>query len=340
MEAAKAVANKATAKAAADMAADKAAADKAAAAKAAADKAAAAKAQQEAEDAQLAAALAASLAVSGPVPPPPPPSLAGRVKRWGDGLEAPAAGSRHFVPQGFEVGDVVVAFPTFVDEPRVYLSAAQGAVCARYHELKDLQLPGWVRLSLVAGALGHGMAGIQKALEFTEGEPWLWATEFENVHETWTFAEPRLTIGGKEYRDSEAYYQAQKPVPFDAQVWDAQRVGVMRTALAAKFAASGEARALLVASHPHRLLSIKSDRFWGFDPALGGQNMLAVLLTEMREGYVHNGAALVARLEHSDAGVRRSVVETLCQLEPGTLAQGPGTSGGSRARARSPGRQS
>ena len=93
-----AVADKAVAdKAVADKAAaDKAAADKAAAAKAAADKAAAVKAQQEADDAQLAAALAASLAVSGPSPP----SAAARVKRWGDGLEAPAAGSRHFVPQG------------------------------------------------------------------------------------------------------------------------------------------------------------------------------------------------------------------------------------------------
>ena len=70
-------------------AAAKAAADKVAAA--AADKAAAAKAQQEADDAQLATALAVSLAVSGPVQPPPPPSLAARVKRWGDGLEAPAA---------------------------------------------------------------------------------------------------------------------------------------------------------------------------------------------------------------------------------------------------------
>ena len=61
----------------------------------AAEKAAAAKALQEAEDVQLAAAIAASLAVSEhPV---------ARVKRWGDGLEAPAAGSRHFVPQGFEL---------------------------------------------------------------------------------------------------------------------------------------------------------------------------------------------------------------------------------------------
>ena len=76
----KAVADKAAAdKAAADKAAaDKAAADKAAAAKAAADKAAAdkaaaAKAHQDAEDAQLAAAIAASLAISGPVTPSPPP---------------------------------------------------------------------------------------------------------------------------------------------------------------------------------------------------------------------------------------------------------------------------
>ena len=51
-----------------------AAADKAAAAKAAADKAAAAKAQQEADDAQLAAALAASLDIPGPVTPPPAPT--------------------------------------------------------------------------------------------------------------------------------------------------------------------------------------------------------------------------------------------------------------------------
>ena len=63
-------------------AAAKAAADTAAAKAAAAKAAAAVKAQQEADDAQLAAALAASLAVSGPATPPipctptPPTSLA------------------------------------------------------------------------------------------------------------------------------------------------------------------------------------------------------------------------------------------------------------------------
>ena len=38
-----------------------------------------------------------------PPPPPPPPPPAPRLKRWGDGLEAPAAGARHFFPPGFEV---------------------------------------------------------------------------------------------------------------------------------------------------------------------------------------------------------------------------------------------
>ena len=64
---------------------------------------------KEVEDAQLAAAVAASLDVSDSVTPPPllptllTPHPVARVKRWGDGLDAPAAGSRNFVPQGFEV---------------------------------------------------------------------------------------------------------------------------------------------------------------------------------------------------------------------------------------------
>ena len=57
----------------------------------------------------------------------------------------------------------------------MYLSAAQGTVYARYLLLKDLPLPGWVRLSLVVRALELGTAGMAKTLEFTEGEPWLWA---------------------------------------------------------------------------------------------------------------------------------------------------------------------
>ena len=187
------------------------------------------------------------------------------------------------------------------------LSAAQGTVCAKYLELKDLPLPGWVRLSLVARALEHGTAGMSKTLEFTQGEPWLWATEFENVHETWRFAEPRLTIDGVEYEDSEAYYQEHNPAAGDwSETANEQRVEVMCTALDAKFAASGEARALLVASHPHRLLSIKRDRFWGFDEELGGKNMLGELLTQLRKGYVSEYASEVKQISQVNVvGKRR-----------------------------------
>ena len=47
--------------------------------------------------------ILADPAGTGPITPPPPAPAAARVKRWGDGVEAPAAGARHFVPQGFEV---------------------------------------------------------------------------------------------------------------------------------------------------------------------------------------------------------------------------------------------
>ena len=61
------------------------------------------KAVKEEEDAQIAAAIAASLELSGPPPTLPMPHPVARVKRWGDGLEAPAAGWRDIVPQGFVV---------------------------------------------------------------------------------------------------------------------------------------------------------------------------------------------------------------------------------------------
>jgi hypothetical protein len=47
-----------------------------------------------------------------------PSAGAGRTKRWGDGLEAPAAGTRHFVPPGFEVSrDVAQSIAMFGHTP-------------------------------------------------------------------------------------------------------------------------------------------------------------------------------------------------------------------------------
>ena len=56
----------------------------------------------------------------------------------------------------------------------------------------------------------------------------------------------------------------------------------MRTAIRQKFLHHAQLKKLLVSTHPHPLLSIKADRFWGFDARKGGENMLAKLLMELR----------------------------------------------------------
>merc|ERR1719473_1803971 len=110
-------------------------------------------------------------------------------------------------------------------------------------------------------------------------------------------------VDGTRWRDSESFYQAQKPVPFDDEVWTAARVNVMRTALRAKFAACAEARELLLSTHPHPLVSIKGDAYWGYDAVRGGDNMLAVLLMELRAALVAGGPALAGALAPGPSAV-------------------------------------
>jgi predicted NAD-dependent protein-ADP-ribosyltransferase YbiA (DUF1768 family) len=85
------------------------------------------------------------------------------------------------------------------------------------------------------------------------------------------------------YEDNEAFYHAQKPKPFDEKVWQECRAMVMMRGIRLKFAACPHARALLISTWPHPLLSIKRDTFWGFHPVDGGSNTLAVLLMQLRD---------------------------------------------------------
>ena len=206
------------------------------------------------------------------------------------------------------MSDVVATLPEVLDEPRIYLSAAQAEKCRQYPRLSNLVLPGWVKLSLVSDALGFGKAGIDSALQYTQQVPWLWATEFENVHSTWNFVEPHITIDGQEYKDSETYYKAeQDKLPFsraNGVIWDSKKVKVMTRAVTAKFNNSAEARQLLISTHPFPLLSIKNDSFWGFDARYGDQNMLAQknmlaqILMDLRQKYVNGELVSGAELAH------------------------------------------
>eukprot|EP00756_Hemistasia_phaeocysticola_P005968 Hpha_TRINITY_DN13600_c0_g1::TRINITY_DN13600_c0_g1_i4::g.122494::m.122494 len=169
-------------------------------------------------------------------------------------------------------------------EPYVYLSTSQVDRVTRYPVLAPLapRLPGWVPQRLIAQALGHSSAGMRNAVAEV-GRPYVWATEFENVHGVWAYREPRLNIDGEEYDCSETYFHRQKPKPFNAKEWGARRVDVMRRGVRAKFRGDPALRALLLATGSHPLVAVKSDRFWGFDPNVGGENMLAKLWVEIRE---------------------------------------------------------
>eukprot|EP00928_Gymnodinium_smaydae_P056139 TRINITY_DN39568_c0_g1_i1.p1 TRINITY_DN39568_c0_g1~~TRINITY_DN39568_c0_g1_i1.p1 ORF type:complete len:215 (+),score=26.95 TRINITY_DN39568_c0_g1_i1:47-691(+) len=191
------------------------------------------------------------------------------------------------------------ALPDTLDEPYIYLSGEQRSVVRKYSLLSDLEaeLPCWVPQRRIACALGFDDSGMNLALKELRGRAYVWATEFENVHTLWRFQEPSFEIRGKVYASSEIFFHSQKPEPFDKQLWDGvdgqegRRVGVMREAVRAKFAQSSELRALLIATNPHPLLSVKGDSSWGFDPRRGGENMLAKLLMELREELVHEQRA-------------------------------------------------
>ena len=171
------------------------------------------------------------------------------------------------------------------NEPYYYLSQEQRSICEHLDALHSCvpHLPCWVPHRIVSNALGYGEMGIHNALQRSDfDQPYVWATEFENVHSTWNFDEPQIIVDGIQYNGSEDYYHSQKPFPFDSQLWHRQRDDVMKTAVYHKFTTSTLLQDLLLSTHNHPLLSIKRDGYWGVFPSGEGENKLAVLLMELR----------------------------------------------------------
>lgn len=196
------------------------------------------------------------------------------------------------LPITFANEAAVAHLPGTLAQPMIYLSLAQATALHRLPSttaaLQFTALPAWVQQQRIGFDLGmmsgvNGPARHRRALlEHTGGRHHVWATEFENVHDTFDYDEPELQIDGRWYVDSESYYQAQKPIPFDEAVWARARDAVMMRALRAKLAARPELGTLLLATGDHPLLSIKNDSYWGFDADLGGRNRLAELWMELR----------------------------------------------------------
>ena len=202
--------------------------------------------------------------------------------------------------------------PSTLTEPLLYLSLEQATVL-RAKGLDDMvpELPGWVSQERVSRAL-FGERGAQLVLDTAQHVgTFVWATEFANVHATFAFTESPITVDGERYAGPEAYFQLQKSFgtpsheaakaamktitnPDEAWAvgrvhglradWEQAKVEIMRTAIRAKFTQSTELRALLLSTGAHPLVQLKpDDQFWGSGRNGRGQNMLGVLLMELRD---------------------------------------------------------
>mmetsp|Transcript_6107 Transcript_6107/g.14938 ORF Transcript_6107/g.14938 Transcript_6107/m.14938 type:complete len:332 (-) Transcript_6107:63-1058(-) len=182
-------------------------------------------------------------------------------------------------------------------------------------------LPGWVPTRLVARALGYSTAAIEAA-ECRHGNNYAWCTEFENVHSTWTFAEPGFMVGNRRFNGSEQLYQLLKAGDLGSEGfeihadlfassaemevyargrdlilrpdWEACKDTCMMFALRLKFESNYGLRKLLLSTYPRPLVSVKSDKYWGAGLNGTGLNRLGELLVELRTDLMAQGGGVGA----------------------------------------------
>lgn len=176
-------------------------------------------------------------------------------------------------------------------EPYFYLSGSQRILCAARPLLAPYapHLPAWVPQRKVAEVFNYPMSSIDKALEKLGGSSFVWAPEFQNRKSVWRSDDEILEVAGRKYQDAEAFFQAQKPVPFCKKLWDGVGPGlglrddVMRAAIRSKFSKDHKKLLkLLLSSSPHPLVYFKDDPYWGVLSDGTGENMLGRMLMEHR----------------------------------------------------------
>lgn len=177
-----------------------------------------------------------------------------------------------------------------ISEPMIYVGVQQKEVVKNERNgivLADsVHLPCWIPATRVADYFNKSHMGVKNAVARLRGSPYMWATEFENVHDFWMFSEPSIEMDGKRYYCNEIYYQLHKPSHDDmSHHGNEHRIRVMRAGLVQKFFYSEQSDVLLnllVSTFPVTLLSLKPDDYWGVNENGHGSNTLAILLMELR----------------------------------------------------------
>jgi ribA/ribD-fused uncharacterized protein len=197
-----------------------------------------------------------------------------------------------------------------ITEPMFFLDTQQQTLCKAWFGERAPPLPCWVSQRAISFALfgGQGVNTVNTAIR-ARGAEFVWATEFSNMHATYKFIEPELTIDGIKYRTIEHYYQLQKISNTENEEnirkyamhddvgsimrycktvkirsdWDEYRIEVMRRGLRAKFFENELLKALLLSTGTLKLVDIKpNDGFWGSGIGGLGKNKLGELLMELR----------------------------------------------------------
>jgi len=178
-----------------------------------------------------------------------------------------------------------------LSKPMIYINKYQ------YGKIKNVQnnimlcddehdLPCWKPVDVVAEYFGGSDEGIQKAVPKIE-ENFMWATEFENTHESWDFVGMPIQMGGIKYDNAADF--CQKNNRFDendfSQNATNNRNDVVREAVCFKFLNgqnSDYLMNLLVSTYPHDLVAANNESLSGLDNKEKGHNLLIPILHKVR----------------------------------------------------------
>lgn len=165
---------------------------------------------------------------------------------------------------------------------------------------------GWHSYREVSTKLGYEM----DMIEATEREHgiFVWSPIFSNVHVGWYYEEPQVVVDGETFPHAEGYFQSMKSFgtighkqakeeikkskPIDAYFlgrnylmrkdWDTIKGGVMKKAVREKFKDS-ELKSILLSTRDYPIVQIKNCSTWGSGTDGKGDNLLGVILMDLRK---------------------------------------------------------
>jgi len=198
-----------------------------------------------------------------------------------------------------------------IDEPMFFLGLNQLVIAKQLFGERAPVLPSWVPQEEISKSLFKeaGVTAI-KYVRIHQGDDFVWATEFSNIHEKFSFAERHIDVDGITYASSEHYFQLQKLVgtkneplirnfSMEQDVykiynfcrsnklrsdWEEVKLEIMERGVFEKFSTQEDLKELLLSTGNLPLVQVKpNDGFWSTGRDGDGKNALGVILMSVRD---------------------------------------------------------